>query len=298
MKKRSRSRLRSEPLPVEPAPPMPSPDLSFHPTPTTPPGSFSSKKERTRKRNPAYVSPPPPPPKENLYTLDTNLDEMDGIVDLSVLPTAGVESSSPGSGFGSSHHSSSDVSSMQFTSSTSHQSIFSNPFLPSSQRRLAPGAVPFDGRRISPKARGEAIYPNGNDASWIAPESWAVEKEGEDSLTPYSDSDDSARGKSGRKRRKRNPGSKQLYKVRIYRANNSYHVVSCDLNVTVAQLTPQLNIKLLLDPGVEPHRLHIKERGRGASAVPWLKWYDIDALSVQNGCSRRRRSLLISSGDD
>ncbi|KAI0779624.1 adenylate cyclase-like protein [Fomes fomentarius] len=165
---------------------------------------------------------------------------------------------------------------MQFTSvSTSHQSIFSNPFLPSSQRRLAPGAVPFDGRRISPKARGPAIYPNGTDASWIAPESWAVEKEGEDSLTPYSDSDDSARGKSGRKRRKRNPGSKQLYKVRIYRANNSYHVVSCDLNVTVAQLTPQLNIKLLLDPGVEPHRLHFKERGRERVLAPTEKPADI-----------------------
>ncbi|KAI0708948.1 hypothetical protein C8T65DRAFT_718401, partial [Cerioporus squamosus] len=118
MKKRSRSRLRSEPLPTEPPPPLPSPaapDLSFHPTPTTPPGSISSRKDRPRKgKKLPYVSPPPLPPKESLYTLDTNLNEMDGIVDMSVLPTTNVDSSSPGSGFESSYHSSSDVSSMQF----------------------------------------------------------------------------------------------------------------------------------------------------------------------------------------
>lgn len=243
---------------------------SFHPTPTTPPGSFSSKKDRSRssKRNPTYVTPPAPPPKDSLYTLDTNLDQMDGIVDLRVLPTAGVESSSPGSGFESSYHSSSDVSSMHFGSVNTS---FSNPFSPSpGQRRLAPGAVPVDGRRISPKARGSGSHTvclDGDSPSWTAPESWAVEKEGEDPLAPYSSSDESARGKSGRKRRKRTPGNKQLYKVRIYRANNSYHVVSCDLNVTVSQLTPQLNRKLLLDPGVEPHRLHLKERGRGADSL-------------------------------
>ncbi len=214
------------------------------------------------------MSPPPLPPKESLFALDTNLNEMDGIVDMSVLPTTSVDSSSPGSGFESSYHSSSDVSSMQFGStSTSHHSLFSNPFLPSSQsKRLAPGQVIFDGRKISPKARPPvAVQPvlDTDSPSWTAPESWAVEKEGEDAAAAYSSSDESARGKAGRKRRKRPPGGKLLYKVRIYRANNSYHVVSCDLNVTVAQLTPQLNKKLLLDPGVEPHRLHLKERGRG-----------------------------------
>ncbi|KAI0743632.1 adenylate cyclase-like protein [Daedaleopsis nitida] len=162
--------------------------------------------------------------------------------------------------------------------STSYQSVFSNPnpFSPSSSRRLAPGAIsPFDGRKISPKARAPAVYQSGEDASWTAPESWAVEKEGEDTLVAYSSSDESVR-KSGRKRRRRHAGSKQpLYKVRIYRANNSYHVVSCDLNVTVAQLTPQLNAKLLLDPGVEPHRLHLKERGRERVLAPTEKPADI-----------------------
>ena len=68
-------------------------------------------------------------------------------------------------------------------------------------------------------------------------------------------------------RTKRATSSKVLYHVRIYRANNSYHVVQCGLDVTVSQLTPQLNKKLLLDPGVEPHRLYLKERGRGEGFI-------------------------------
>ncbi|KAI0369704.1 L domain-like protein [Pilatotrama ljubarskyi] len=292
---------------------MPSPDLSFHPTPTTPPGSFS-KKDRSgpRKKKHSYVSTPALPPKASLFPLDTNLNEMDGIVDLSVLPPAAADSSnSPGSGFESSHQSSSDVSSMHFGSasasasasnsnsnSTSQHSVFSNPFLPGSQRRLAPGALAFDGRRISPKARPPGMVPSGTGSgggdgdspSWTAPESWAVEKEGGDaSIAAYSSSDESIHAKAGpptqvqmgagpsrnTKRKKRPPGGKGLYKVRIYRANNSYHVVSCDLNVTVAQLTPQLNKKLLLDPGVEPHRLHLKERGRERVLAPTERPADI-----------------------
>ncbi|KAH9859065.1 hypothetical protein C2E23DRAFT_718101 [Lenzites betulinus] len=182
---------------------------------------------------------------------------------------------------------------MQFGSaSTSQHSVFINPFLPGSQRRLAPGAKTFDGRRISPKARPPvsgstptAILDEGSP-SWTAPESWAVEKEGADeSITAYSSSEESAHGKltttpprearNNKQKKKRSSQSRGLYKVRIYRANNSYHVVSCDLNVTVAQLTPQLNKKLLLDPGVEPHRLHLKERGRERILAPTERPADI-----------------------
>lgn len=148
-------------------------------------------------------------------------------------------------------------------------------------------------------ARVTHAYPDADSPSWTAPESWAVEKEGEDPTAPYSSSDESARGKSGRKRRKRPPGNKALYNVRIYRANNSYHVVQCGLDVTVAQLTPQLNKKLLLDPGVEPHRLHLKERGRGANRehlVRRTSWLTI--WHLQNAFSRRQNVLPTLSGDD
>ncbi|OCH91705.1 adenylate cyclase-like protein [Obba rivulosa] len=56
--------------------------------------------------------------------------------------------------------------------------------------------------------------------------------------------------------------SKTKYKIRIHRADNTYHVVSITLDVTVGELTPQLNKKLLLDPERETHKLYLKERGR------------------------------------
>ncbi|OBZ70825.1 Adenylate cyclase [Grifola frondosa] len=249
MKKRSRSRLRSDAtVSSDPVPPLPSPDrlYSFLPLPSPRPGHSPTK-------------------------LDTNLDEMEGIVDVSLLPPT-MDSSSPGSGFESSHQSSSSLSSVP-AASGAHSGMFSNPFLPTPTRKLAPGAVTFDGRKISPKTRPPPPPPppssstghHGDDdsPSWTAPESWAVEKEGEDALAPYSSSDESMRGGTKRKPKRRKPvGGKVLYKIRIYRANNTYHVVSIDLAVTVAELTPQLNKKLLLDPTMEPHRLYLKERGR------------------------------------
>jgi adenylate cyclase len=57
--------------------------------------------------------------------------------------------------------------------------------------------------------------------------------------------------------------SNKTFKVRIYRANNTYHVASIGLSVTVANLTPVLNNKLLVESERETHRLYLKERGRG-----------------------------------
>ena len=61
------------------------------------------------------------------------------------------------------------------------------------------------------------------------------------------------------------------YKLRVYRANGGWHVVTIDLAVTVEELTPVLNEKLLLDPDREVHRLYLKERGRGASDMGFSK---------------------------
>ncbi|KAF5387303.1 hypothetical protein D9757_005752 [Collybiopsis confluens] len=50
--------------------------------------------------------------------------------------------------------------------------------------------------------------------------------------------------------------------LRVYRPNGTYHIVQCAFHVTVAQLTPRLNAKLLLDEERETHKLYLKERGR------------------------------------
>jgi adenylate cyclase len=62
------------------------------------------------------------------------------------------------------------------------------------------------------------------------------------------------------------------YRLRIYRANNTYHVVTIGLVVTVAELIPVLNHKLLVDAEREPHRLYIKERGRGECGWRWCAY--------------------------
>lgn len=193
---------------------------------------------------------------------------MDGIVDLSFSNPPAADSSSPGSGFESSYHSGSDVSSMHYGSS--QHSMFSNPnpFLPTTSQRRT-GAFIYD-RKISPKAPIPGVY-NGSVStdtdsnSWRPPESWAVEVEGADPAVAYSSSDDDLREKKSKKMERRR--TRTMYHIRIYRANNSHHVVTCDLDVTVAQLTPLLNKKLLLDPDVEPHRLYLKERGRGVQFI-------------------------------
>ncbi|EPQ57151.1 adenylate cyclase-like protein [Gloeophyllum trabeum ATCC 11539] len=52
------------------------------------------------------------------------------------------------------------------------------------------------------------------------------------------------------------------YKIRVYRPNSTYHIVTIGLSVAVSELYPVLNEKLLLDPERETHRLYLKERGR------------------------------------
>ncbi|KAJ7585096.1 adenylate cyclase [Mycena floridula] len=52
------------------------------------------------------------------------------------------------------------------------------------------------------------------------------------------------------------------YTIRIYRANNTYHVVSVGFQVTVANLRPKLNNSLLMDKETETHRLYLEEKGR------------------------------------
>ncbi|KAJ6456413.1 adenylate cyclase [Mycena sanguinolenta] len=57
-------------------------------------------------------------------------------------------------------------------------------------------------------------------------------------------------------------GAQHKMRIRIYKADNTYHVVSVSTNVTVAALTPKLDQKLPAAEEREMHQLYLKERGR------------------------------------
>jgi adenylate cyclase len=188
---------------------------------------------------------------------------MDGIVNLN--RNRGVDSSSLSSGVESNHFS--DIGFHSF----GPPPTFSDPFLPDARIAKRQRSA----RKISPNTTLPEINVVKVDEdvgpSWTAPESWAVEKEGADKQEPdYSSSEEDSSAISKRKSRRRTnprPALKSIpftkpFKIRIYRANNTYHVVSIGLSVTVADLTSQLLKRLLLDPERETHRLYLKERGR------------------------------------
>lgn len=215
-KTRSRSRLRPERLAFTtqiPAPPLPSPTVIPYnpPQPSSPPPPSTVSKRRKGKEKDV---PPPVPSKDLEFPLDTNIDNMDGIIDYGLHDSMrNGDPSSPSSAFDSSAHSSglcSDVSSSQHhqfvqgSSSSSPPSgsstIFNNPnpFSTASlprERRRHPSSHLFDSQKIGPKQRppSSQSVPTlvGRDAKWTAPDSWAVDQAGEENEAPaeYSTSD-------------------------------------------------------------------------------------------------------------
>lgn len=280
--KRSRSRLRSDaPSYEDPAPPLPT--LDHHRHAHSPSGSSSGTTGisltplsiRGKLKGKKKALDPGPDSLAAEFKLDTDLDRMDGIIDPSLLQSAPDSGSPRSAAF---DPSASDGSSLNHSLGPSSSHLFSNPFLPSLHRTLSPSAVQFDGRKISPTTRPPE-FASEDFPGWVAPESWAVEKEGDDHASAAPESSDeedaSAAGGSRRRRKQRHrntlsiigrpPPQQTKYKIRIYRANGTYHVVACELNVTVAQLMVSLNKKLDVNPDREPHSLYLKERGRGAS---------------------------------
>lgn len=299
-----------------PPPPMPylqpwasSTSASFAPySPASVSLPVSTKRGKV-KGKPKSNMPPALPPKDDQepeLTLDTNLEQMEGIIDLTARPGSINDpmSSSPGSGLDSSLPSSSFGHGDSFHPiSPSTTTIFSNPFqAPTSAviQQRPHRQIHHTTDKVSPKTLNPTVAPapampldsQDSTVSWEAPESWAVEKDGEDPAEPpdYSSSEESATG-LGRAISSGSPGpngikknkshrissrpkgpprtakqsfSNKTFKVRIYRANNTYHVASIGLSVTVADLTPVLNAKLLQESERESHRLYLKERGRGA----------------------------------
>jgi hypothetical protein len=120
-----------------------------------------------------------------------------------------------------------------------------------------------------------------NDASsppsgFTAPESWSVV--GEDGKDPVGGAESRLNNGTGgngvsvstrEAAAQANPaGAKRMaaqhkIRIQIYKADNTYQVVSLSANTTVAALTPKLDEKLPAGEEREMHQLYLKERGRG-----------------------------------
>jgi hypothetical protein len=172
--------------------------------------------------------------------------------------------------------------------------VFSNPHPFSSTSPTSKRKACIDFRKLSPKSVPPLVGPEEIDIFgvtvhetplWTAPESWAVEKDGEeeadvggdssseestrDATSSFNSSGLSSKRKSRRKsnlpRKPPSRGSNDRVRVRIYRADGSYHVAPISIHSTVAELTPSLNQKLFAHKERETHKLYLKERGRGTS---------------------------------
>ncbi|KAJ6526967.1 adenylate cyclase [Mycena vulgaris] len=302
-------------------PPLNSSSLvSFLPIPSPPPTPrFKRPKKKASQQDdvPPVPSVEPPDHGEQEIKLDTNFDEMDGIIDPLILSNGGNDASSPSDDFASSKsHSHSDSS--QFGSLGSPLT-FNNPFPPGGQlqsvfyqpprkpsRKVSPNTiVPLPEPPTAPTAAPAAGTPA---EGWTAPESWSVAvKDGKDPVGEAESSSDESTGGTGRHRvsvvlatpahaasaapgragvprtngmsamqlsakeeaaaqakragAKRAAGQHKI-RIRIYKADNTYHVVSVSTNVTVAALTPKLDMKLPVGEEREMHQLYLKERGR------------------------------------
>ncbi|KAH7928928.1 PP2C-domain-containing protein [Leucogyrophana mollusca] len=264
---------------------------------------------------PRSPSPPPPPKKdkprvkrrvlnkpqahvqqtsESIPTIDLNFDQIDQIIDRNAIVERGPGPSMPPPG------SSQDMDTVSALGSTlpmppsPTSSIFSNPFLPSSSLVQRNAHLTHDLRKVSPKSilppvdrseqpGGEVTDP-ATVGSWTAPESWAVEKDGEEEEeAAESSSEDgeslgtgtrstsgiteaSGSGSKTKSRHKKHSSSKQSassgrYRVRIYRADGSYHVAPILLQSTVADINPSLDKKLVMEKPRETHKSHPKEQG-------------------------------------
>jgi hypothetical protein len=157
----------------------------------------------------------PPDPEEEEFVLDTDLSEMDGIIDPAMLSN---DASSPPSGF---------------TAPESWSVVVED------------GKDPVGGAesRLDDGVRGSGI-----SVSQLRAREEAVQAD-----------------RAGARRM----AAQHKIRIRIYRADNTYHNVSVSANATVAALTPKLDEMLPAGEEREMHQLYLKERGRGQSPSPF-----------------------------
>lgn len=244
-------------------------------------------RSREKKKSKGTAAPPVASTSQSEFNLDTDLERMEGIIDPSLLPQSNGPSVSSAS-WGEASTSALRADGRALTPSSSSSSppnfggpVFSDPFISS-----PPGARAREGvtdRRMSPHAITPAVLPpqlvsppsgaQDGMAAWKAPPSWVS---GDQPEPDVSSSEDEKASASKRKSRRRTTTPRTLqsqvmdmriYKIRVYRANNEYYILTCGLTTTVGQLSGKLN-STILNPGErEDHRLYLKERGRGLSSL-------------------------------
>ncbi|KAG2029697.1 hypothetical protein BDR03DRAFT_906490 [Suillus americanus] len=278
---------------MNPSVPSPSPVLK----------KIKREKGRQQKGRPPPNPPSPPLSPDKVYELMKidleSIAHMEGIVNPSlsgqniappnVSPSSTVNPSTSSTSGSSCQQPPSPTLTTSFVFSNSHP--FSSTY-PTSRRKAC-----IDFRKLSPKSLPPLVGPEDPDMFgatayetplWTAPESWAVEKVGEEEVDVGSDSSSEEstrdatssfnssglRSKHKSRRKSNHPhklpsrGSDDCIRVRIYRADGSYHVAPISIHSTVAELTLSLDQKLLAHKERETHKLYLKERGRERVLVP------------------------------
>ncbi|KIY63613.1 hypothetical protein CYLTODRAFT_493767 [Cylindrobasidium torrendii FP15055 ss-10] len=185
-----------------------SPSPSLRPSPPQK-AEQASKRIRKHSKRKEDTHPPTPPPKDEELHLDTNLSDLDGIVDpslwrsennaepqvspaTSTFPATSASSQRSHSRHGSSDHSSMHSHSMgipEFRDPFKVQPLTLKSFPPRMTSLKHQGYAPTE-RKISPKtvppapspiplSRPANVSEDANQPAWIAPESWAVQADTE-----------------------------------------------------------------------------------------------------------------------
>jgi adenylate cyclase len=215
---------------------------------------------------------------------DLDLRRMEGIIDPSRLPSS--SHGPPTSGFGEPSGSSFSLDGRAPTPSLPSSSppklggpTSSDPFI-----SRAPSVRSRDGaqehHRMSPRTIVPAAIPpphlvspsgaQGGIAAWKALPSWVSGHQPEPDVSSSEDEKASSERKPhGRATISRTLQSQSVegrsYRIRVYRTNNEYHILSCSLSTTVAQLSGVLNAIILGPEERDDHRLYLMERGTGSS---------------------------------
>jgi adenylate cyclase len=245
---------------------------------------------REKKKSKGSTAPPVQSALQPEFNIDLNLERMEGIIDPSLLAQSTHSGSISGSTLDEASTSGLRTDGRAATPSSSSSSqphlggpVFSDPFVsrPPSVRSRE-GTV--DPRRMSPHTIAPAVLPpqlmsrpsgsQGGMVPWEAPASWVTGDQPEPDVSSSEDEKASATKRKSRRRATVTRASQshgmdtRNFKIRVYRANNEFHILTCSLATTVGQLSGKLNAKLLSPGEREDHRLYLKERGRGPLGLP------------------------------